>query len=680
MTIDTRPGAPAPVRPAAPADLAPVRPAAPAATAAPAAPVQRADHPAPVRPAAPADPAPVHRPHRTGDAPNPKRTSAPVRRRPAPVHRGRLALVLATGTTTGTATGAALAAGDVTLPYPAGAWATVATIAAALAGAVLAHPCHRAARALAHRATRTARTTVRTVSHRVARTGAPVHHAPAHQGSAPVRPRTNPAPVQRTSADDTPRTTPAAPVQPAPARTAAPAHQPRTGAPTAPVHLAPTAPVQAPTAPVQAPAAPVQAPAAPVQAPAAPVRAGVADQWGRLTYNRGPWFRRGLAVLGALIAVALVGVVVAPPALSADHIIEWARTDSTDAGLGLSLRWAWFVFLALDVTAGVCVLVMLLCALIDEPAGLFTIYVWGFAAATAYANYSYGTRPGAAGDEAWFFPTMSLVGPLVLHSVLKLVTRIIRAQAGGKKAKRPTFGAIDWLPLVGTPQETFGAWRVGGRLGIETADAARIAYRILTAGRGWWGRWSVDGPIRSQQARALDAVRGPVYLPGLLPDGIEQLTAPAAIAAPPAPAPVDVLPALAPAPAAAPAPAPRPVAPPAPAPVDAKPTPTRPATPPAPAPARPTTPAPEAPEAGTVTPLNTDDSDRAALAALAAHFPGLGSWENLRAALHDPEDRTVTQSRIERELRIGKRRLLRVLDRTDLHPYPAPTTSTEATA
>jgi hypothetical protein len=347
--------------------------------------------------------------------------------------------------------------------------------------------------------------------------GAPVRHAPVHQERAPADPpkaRTGARVLDlvRTAMPRVRRT--GAPGDDAPVRPGKPAAPPVQPAGDAPVHPAP---------PRIIPAPPAGAPPRRRAGKVTTTNPTLGEQWGKLTHNRGPWATRGLRVLALLIAFALVGVVVAPPALSAHDIISWAQSHSTDAGLGLSPGWAWVAFLALDFAAGVCVLICLFSALINEPAGKFGVYVWAFALATAYANYSFGSRPNAPGDAFWFFPAMSLLGPLLLHSVLSFLRKRIAGAQGNKRGKRPTFPLVDWLPVVGTPQDTYGAWRTGAMLGIEVPDAALWAYRAVSLEANWIARWGVRRLVRTQQTGALRTMMDnpdvALAIPGLVPSG-----------------------------------------------------------------------------------------------------------------------------------------------------------------
>lgn len=410
------------------------------------------------------------------------------------------------------------------------------------------------------------------------------------------------------------------------------------------------------------------------------------EQWGKLTHDRGTWAVRGLRAIAFLIAFALVGVVIAPPALSAHDIIGWAQSRSVESGLGLSQGWAIVAFLALDFAAGVCVLICLFCALVNEPAGKFALYVWAFALATAYANHSFGTRPGAPGDAGWFFPAMSLLGPLLLHSVLNFLRKRIAGAQGNKRGKRPTFPLVDWLPVVGTPQDTFGAWRTGAMLSIEVPDAALWAYRAVSLDAGWVTRWFVRKLVRAHQTSELRTMlENPdlaLAIPGLVPsaafvslvqpDPAPQGNDPASQAA--APAGRTTRPVQPGAPVSAPVhDAPEP---PTGAPVVHQPVndhhqgaPVHQGAPGAPV---------HHPSAGNV--VSLDDAARVsaigALSAVHAHYgKSYSSWAELTAP------GAVSLSQIERELGIGKRRMKKAFEHAELVlPWVNAQSAREATA
>jgi hypothetical protein len=430
--------------------------------------------------------------------------------------------------------------------------------------------------------------------------------------------------------------------------------QGKASAPRKPWFRRPAAPVAVQPAP---PVQPVTRTAPHRRRPGRPAAPTLREQWGKLTIDQGPWISFGLRVIAVLIALSLVGVVVAPPTLSAHDILAWARHDTPESGLGLGNGWDWVAFGALDLAAAVCVLISLYCAIRNMKAGFFALGVWIFAGATAFANYQFGTRPGAPGDAAWFFPAMSVLGPIMLHATLSFVRRLVRGAAGGERAARPKFPMRDWMPVIGAPQDTWGAWKAGGLLGVEKPEDALWAYRAVSLDAGWFGRWMVKKLVRRHQVAAMRArladARLALAIPGLLPDNafvaLDDLAGAldddteVALVAPERTAPV-ALPAALTAPSAAlPAPAVAPAGPERTAPVHA-------------APVAPVAPDPDAVQGSNV--VNLADSARAsALGALLVIFEAHGSRYRSWAELAAPSAAGgVALNKIETDLKIGKRR------------------------
>lgn len=180
--------------------------------------------------------------------------------------------------------------------------------------------------------------------------------------------------------------------------------------------------------------------------------------------------RRALAVG---IGIALASVIVAPLVLSSQDLVRWATADS---GLGMSTALGWVVILALDLAAATCVGMVTLAAWRGESALSFHILTWGFAGASAYANHRHGIElrdAGKAKDAWWFFPAMSIAGPLLLEVVLSKVKKWVRVDEGKQMAARPRFGAR-WVPGVAF-RETARAWAASRRENIES-PANAIAY------------------------------------------------------------------------------------------------------------------------------------------------------------------------------------------------------------
>ncbi|MBN1172672.1 MAG: hypothetical protein JXA67_10910, partial [Micromonosporaceae bacterium] len=175
---------------------------------------------------------------------------------------------------------------------------------------------------------------------------------------------------------------------------------------------------------------------------------------------------------------------------------------------GLDVFWSYLVFFALDAAAGVCVLMTLILAARGDRAGAFGPLVWVFAFASAFAGYRHGTGDGAPRDAWWFFPLMSVLGPVLLHLVLGHVRR--DAQLGSRRrlafASASAYRLGRWIPGVGAFAETFCAWRVGRLEGITTPVEAIDRYRQLCPD----GQWRVLRAMRREAA----ALRAPAATTG----------------------------------------------------------------------------------------------------------------------------------------------------------------------
>jgi hypothetical protein len=189
-----------------------------------------------------------------------------------------------------------------------------------------------------------------------------------------------------------------------------------------------------------------------------------------------PVVRAGMHLLVTVIGLLLAGVIAAPIALSSQDIVAWAGAPD---GLGLAAPWDVFTFVALDAAAAVCVGMVVYAAWRGEPAGAFGLLVWLFAAASAYANYQHGTRPGAPGDAWWFFPAMSIAGPALLEVTVRRIRRWVQTSAGRYERPLPHFRLARWL--VALP-ETAVAWRLAVTEGYSRPEDAITAARLLRQG------------------------------------------------------------------------------------------------------------------------------------------------------------------------------------------------------
>lgn len=185
-------------------------------------------------------------------------------------------------------------------------------------------------------------------------------------------------------------------------------------------------------------------------------------------------------VLFATTAALLAGLIIAPLSLSAQDIIDWART-----GLNLAGLWPLVVFYSLDATAFICVLICFYCAYMGQSAGMFSITVWAIAVLSAYAQYGHGMRnKEQAPDGWWFFPAMALLAPFMLELVLRKVRAVQRQRRGLSAKTRPKFPIWRWLPGIGSFVETYGAWRVSLLMNLETYDQCIQEYRRLCPSGG----------------------------------------------------------------------------------------------------------------------------------------------------------------------------------------------------
>jgi hypothetical protein len=169
--------------------------------------------------------------------------------------------------------------------------------------------------------------------------------------------------------------------------------------------------------------------------------------------------RTSQQVVGALVCIALAVVILTPVALSSSDLIRWAQSP---AGLGVQGPWPYFVFVGLDCAALVCVGMTIISAWRGESGGAFNLLTWVFAGGSALANWSHG-RTTPAPDDEFFFPAMSLAGPLLLDVVLMRVRRWIRTDKQHQLTSGAKFG-VRWFVAL---RETRQAWVISRRDGIS---------------------------------------------------------------------------------------------------------------------------------------------------------------------------------------------------------------------
>lgn len=208
---------------------------------------------------------------------------------------------------------------------------------------------------------------------------------------------------------------------------------------------------------------------------------------------------RAAGVVAMVVAAVLFATlpVVAPAVLSASDLLAWAQSRH---GLGLIVDLAWFVIAALDALAIACILITLVCAILDKPAGIFAGGAWVIAGVSAMANYRYGTSPDAPTDRWWFFPIMSILGPIMMHGAVKLIRRIVQEESERRATDPPKFGTARWLLM---PKVTYGAYRTAQVLQIKKAEDAIRAYHELCP----TGSVRVVAAIRARDAAEAARVR-----------------------------------------------------------------------------------------------------------------------------------------------------------------------------
>ncbi len=126
----------------------------------------------------------------------------------------------------------------------------------------------------------------------------------------------------------------------------------------------------------------------------------------------------------------LVLVVLGPLALVTVHLVEWAQKPE---GLALDKWAAILVPAGLDVAEGLCVVMALWCAYKGWRPGKWGIMVWVFSAASALVQYAAGRAlPDSA--QAWVFPALALVPPVMLEFYLAHWRRLVNLAEGTRHA------------------------------------------------------------------------------------------------------------------------------------------------------------------------------------------------------------------------------------------------------
>lgn len=213
-------------------------------------------------------------------------------------------------------------------------------------------------------------------------------------------------------------------------------------------------------------------------------------------------------ILIVTITLTLGLVVLAPIALSSQHIYEWARAP---LGLDLPPVFAVLAFVALDLAAVMCVAMTIYSGLRGEPAGVFGLLIWVFALGSAWINYQAASTTPSEMDGP-FFAAMSVAGPVLFEATLAKLRRWTRQAAGTQMSARPKFGGR-WLPGVAF-RETLKAWAAARRENIARPEEAiayvreRAALADMTDTEAIRYAWSALGSWDEYSARLWLQARG----------------------------------------------------------------------------------------------------------------------------------------------------------------------------
>lgn len=178
--------------------------------------------------------------------------------------------------------------------------------------------------------------------------------------------------------------------------------------------------------------------------------------------------RIGIGLIFAVTTLALIVVLGAPMALSAQDLYAWAASPG---GLDLGPAWALLVPLALDMAAVVCICFAVLSVWRRERPGIFSALVWVFAGSSAFAQYRHGMteRVNGGGQDIWWaMPLFAILGVLLLEVVLSKLRTWARKAEGEQHNAAAGFG-VRWLV---SPWETLQAWAASRREGISRVDDA----------------------------------------------------------------------------------------------------------------------------------------------------------------------------------------------------------------
>lgn len=177
-----------------------------------------------------------------------------------------------------------------------------------------------------------------------------------------------------------------------------------------------------------------------------------------------------------IVGLLTAGVVTAPNVLSSRGLTEFAKDQ-----LGLTTGiWPYYVFIALDMAVGLCIVLTVIAAFRQESGGAAHAMVWVLAGLSALSNYEHGNSIRESAPAAWwFFPSMSIGGALLLEVVVRKVRRWVLADAGGTERPLPRFRFVRW---VVASRETWMAWRLAVTESLTRPEDAIALARHVRAG------------------------------------------------------------------------------------------------------------------------------------------------------------------------------------------------------
>jgi len=188
--------------------------------------------------------------------------------------------------------------------------------------------------------------------------------------------------------------------------------------------------------------------------------------------------------LWRIVAYCLAAVITVPTVMSGIHLVSWAH-DKTN-GLDLRYALAGLPIVTLDGTTIVCIAMVTMAALRREHGGAFHVMSWVMSLISFAVNLRYGLETPQKGDE-YYYPVMSITGPVILEFTLAFLRRWLSIDAGLRfqGVAMHDFGKR-MRPGVAR-RETKAAWKVSQREGITDPWQAIQAAREIRLLRGMTG-------------------------------------------------------------------------------------------------------------------------------------------------------------------------------------------------